>query len=245
MSTDPFASHPELRDQIADPLTSTLRTITTEAIARMAGEHGLPSGWWYSDEDREARRARVLAGRHGADLWVFAYGSLMWDPAIRFADVRRAFVPGYARRFILKDVYGARGNARSPGLMAALDVGGGCDGLAFRIAAKDVGTETEILWRREQVGPAYTATFVQTEIGGATVDALTFVADHEAEIIHPDITRDEQIRYLATGVGFMGTSMDYLRGVAAKLRALEIRDLDVTSLLGDAEAYAAAVGDGG
>lgn len=242
--TDPFAHHPNLRNQIADPLTSAMRTISTEAIARMAAKHGHSSDWFYSDAEREALRARALAGRPDADLWVFAYGSLMWDPAIRFAEVRRAFVPHYARRFILKDVNGARGTADAPGLMAALDVGSGCDGLAFRIAAKDVETETEILWRREQIGPAYTAVFVEAEVGGAPIDALTFVADHGAPMIEPGITREEQVLFLATGVGFLGSSMDYLQGVATKLRALDISDTEVTSLLDDAEAHAAAIRDG-
>jgi cation transport protein ChaC len=236
---DPFHHHPELRAEISDPLESFFRSFSTDRLVEKTQELGMPV-WWYSDEDREALRAAALRDRPAGDLWVFAYGSLMWDPAIRFAEVRRAHVRDYARRFILKDIYGARGTAEAPGLMAALDAGGGCDGLAFRIARERVDEETEVLWRREQVGPAYRAVFVDASIAGHEVKALAFVADHDAELIDATLTREEQIRFLATGTGFAGSSMDYLRNVQEKLAALGIDDADVDDLLRDARSYLTA-----
>lgn len=235
--SDPFEYHPELREKIADPFQSFFRNFTTASLAKIARERGLSEGWWYSEEERESLRTRELANFAGGDLWVFAYGSLMWDPALRFAEVRRARVSDHARRFILKDVHGARGTRRAPGLMVALDVGPGCDGLAFRIAAEHVDEETRVLWQRERVGPAYTASFVDAEISGAPVKALTFVADYEAELIDAGMTRDEQVRYAATGEGFLGTSLDYLRGITEKFASLKIYDPEVAALLADAEAY--------
>lgn len=236
-SIDPFAHHPELRDQIGDPLQSFFRSFTTAVLAARMEQMGLPLGWWHPDEEREAIRAQTLAGRRDADLWVFAYGSLMWDPGVRFAEVRRAHVPGYARRFILKDLYGARGTFERPGLMAALDKGPGCEGLLFRIAREDIEQETEVLWRREQIGPAYKAVFVEAHTPDRTIEALTFVADHDAEMIDAGLTRERQIEYVATGKGFAGTSMDYLRNVHQKFAVLGIDDEEVTGLLRDAEAY--------
>jgi cation transport protein ChaC len=236
-STDPFSHHPELRDQIADPLQSFFRTFTTADLAARMKELGLPLDWWHPDEKREAMRTETLAYRREADLWVFGYGSLMWDPGIRFAEVRRAHVPDHARRFILKDLYGARGTYEKPGLMAALDKGPGCDGLLFRIARDDIEEETEALWRREQIGPAYNAAFVNAYMPDDRVEALTFVADHDAEMIDADLTREQQIEYVATGTGFAGTSMDYLRNIQENFTALGIHDEEVTSLLRDAEAH--------
>ena len=135
---DPFSHHPELRGKIVDPRQSFLRSFTIADLSAKMTELGLPLDWWHTDEEREAMRAETLAGRRDSDLWVFAYGSLMWDPAFRFAEVRRARVPDYARRFILKDTYGARGTFDSPGLMAALDKGPGCEGLLFRIAREHI-----------------------------------------------------------------------------------------------------------
>lgn len=234
---DPFSHHPELRGAIADPEQSYFRTFTTLELAAKMEALGLRTKWWYSEEKREAMRAQTLAGHLDDDLWIFAYGSLMWDPAFHFAEVRRARVPDYARRFILKDVFGGRGTAESPGLMAALDKGPGCDGLVFRIAREDIEQETEVIWRREQVGPAYIATFVDALAGSQPLTALTFVADHDATLIDASLTREEQVRFMATGTGFLGSSLDYLRNIDEKFTALGIYDEEVATLLRETEAY--------
>jgi glutathione-specific gamma-glutamylcyclotransferase len=234
---DPFSYHPELRNEIADPMQSFFRTFTTEVLAAKMQELGLPQNWWHTDDEREAIRLETLSGHGNTDLWVFAYGSLMWDPAFRFTEVRRARVPGYARRFILKDIHGARGTLDIPGLMAALDKGPGCDGLLFRIAKEHVEEETEILWRREQLVPAYTPVFVEAIFQDHSVTALTFVADHDAELIDANLTREEQIRFVATGKGFAGSSMDYLRNIHQKFAALDIHDEDAAELLFDAQSF--------
>lgn len=236
---DPYYHHPELRPAIADPQQSFFRTFTTEVLAAKMRGLGLPK-WWHSDAKREAMRLETLTDHRDKDLWVFAYGSLMWDPAFEFVEVRRANVPNYARRFILKDIYGARGTAEAPGLMAALDHGPGCDGLLFRIERDCIEEETEVLWRREQVGPAYRPAFVEAHIKEGPIHALTFVADHRAELIDGAITREDQIRFTATGVGFAGTSMEYLRNIQEKLALLGIHDEEVEALLREAETYSSA-----
>ena len=236
-AANPFSFHPELRDKISDPLSSPSRTLTTAKLAAVSRERGLPLDWWYSDNERETERAEVLASRRGSELWVFGYGSLMWDPAIRFEEVRRAHVPGYARRFILKDIYGGRGTVDAPGLMVALDKGPGCDGLAFRISRENLEAETEALWRRERIGPAYTPVFVDAVAADCRVTALTFVADHEADLIDAGITRAQQIEYCASGTGFMGSSLDYLKNINRQFTALGIQDDEVSELLRETEAY--------
>jgi glutathione-specific gamma-glutamylcyclotransferase len=237
VAPDPFSRHPELRDKISDPLKSFFRTFTTEKLAAEMKARGMFVEWWHSDSEREASRAHTLAGHWDADLWVFAYGSLMWDPAFRFEEVRRARVPDYARRFILKDVYGGRGTFEAPGLMAALDKGPGCDGLAFRISRENIDAETEVLWRREKVGPAYTPVFVETVASDDRMTALAFVADHEADLIDASLTRAQQIEFCATGTGFMGSSFDYLRNISSHFAALGIQDGEVSTLLRETEAY--------
>ena len=236
-TADQFFHHPELRDKIADPLTSFYRNFRAEDFLAQRPELGEAFGGLHSDADREASRQQALAGRAAGDLWVFAYGSLMWDPAFRFSEVRRARVAGYARQFILKDSYGARGTKEAPGLMAALDRGDGCDGLLFRVSAADVEVETEILWRREMVAQAYLPAFVDAVMDDQVVDALTFVADHAAEAIHPELLHEEQVRFIATGVGFLGSSFDYLAKINRQLTALGIVDEHCSTLLRDIELY--------
>lgn len=234
---DPYAAHPELRPLIRDPGQSPLRNLHAVTLAKDVANPALPDPNVRSTEAREASRRATLAG-HTGDLWVFAYGSLMWDPAMEFTEVRRVWLPGHARRFILCDVHGARGTREAPGLMAALDRGVGCHGLAFRVPADRVEDETRNLWAREMVLPSYVPHILPASLDGESVMVLAFLADHETDKIRSDLTREQQVRYLATGTGFLGSSREYLETIARQFTALGIDDPDVTALLADVRAFA-------
>lgn len=237
--SDPFRHHPNLRDKIKPWSESFFRDVTTERIREIMRARGAPVTFpFHGDEVRERLRAEALTG-HSGDLWVFAYGSLIWDPALDFAEVRRAHAPRHARRFILVDVHGGRGTGQAPGLMAALDAGAGCDGLAFRIAAPAVEAETRILFQRELIGPGYLARFVPIVIDGVAARALSFLADHDDPLMRPGITLQEQVRFAATGEGFLGTSLDYLQNTVDHLAELGITDTHASALLEAARSYRA------
>ena len=236
MSTDPFADHPGLRGKINDPMSSFFR-INDLRDVMLANPQTKP--FWhlmFSPQERIAARDKALADHRG-DLWIFAYGSLMWDPALRFNHVLRARAEHHERAFILRDIYGGRGTQDAPGLMAALDHGGGCDGLIFRVPEPIIMDETEILFRREYVGPGYEPRLIDVKAGDKTVKALAFLADHDSEIMAGDISRQEQIHYVATGKGFMGTSLEYLKGIHHQFKAIGITDPKVDALLEDVIAY--------
>jgi cation transport protein ChaC len=234
---DPFRHHPALRPLITPREDSFFKDFRVEKPLAMLEASGLATDWLLSDVEREACRAGTLAGRNDQDLWVFGYGSLMWDPGMRFTEVRRADAPQLARRFILFDTQGGRGTRDAPGLMAALDDGNGCHGLVFRLAARDVDTETYSLWSRERIGPAYQPAFVEVLTEHGVVEALTFVADHSADQIHTDLTHDEQVRYCATGTGLLGSSRAYLENLAKHLEVLRIEDAEIDRLLTDVRAW--------
>jgi glutathione-specific gamma-glutamylcyclotransferase len=77
---------------------------------------------------------------------------------------------------------------------------------------------------------------VETRFG--SVEALTVIADRTSEHIRPDLTREEQVRYIATGAGFLGTSLQYVENIAGHFAALEIEDDEVAELLAEAREYA-------
>ena len=237
MTADPFEHHPELRSKIADPHRSFFRGFHPSDFDERMAAAGMPSHWRLTDEQREATRIEALAGLRGSDLWVFGYGSLMWDPAFLFSEVRRAHVDGYARRFCLKDELGGRGSHEAPGLVAMLDRGPGCTGLAFRIEQDRVEEETKILWRREMLTGVYLAATVDAETAAGPVRAITFVANHAAKRVRDDLSREEQVRFIATGKGLLGSSLDYIANLAEHLEVLDIDDPDVFSLLEEAKRY--------
>jgi len=238
--TDSFRHHPELRDRIADAEGSFFRTFSAEDLVIRR-----PSlrDWVYPEAQREAIRAEALRG-HSGDLWIFGYGSLMWDPALRFAEVRRAHVTDHARRLILVEHRGGRGTSEAPGLIATLDAGDGCEGLAFRIAAADVEAETRILFQREMLAPGYLARVIPARIGEEEVRVLTFLADHDVPDVRPDLTHEEQVRYVAHGEGELGTSRDYLANIVAHFTHLGIVDAHCTHLLREVDAHLTAVASG-
>lgn len=228
-----FRHHPGLARMIQDPESSFFRDfLPADMDERMRGM-GRPPDWRRTDEEREATRHAALAGRAERDLWVFAYGSLMWDPALIFDEVRRATVIGHHRGMVLYDRFGARGSPEAPGLMAALVAGGTCEGVAFRIAADRVDRETEILWRREMIAHAYIPTFLPARTAQGEIEVLAFVADPTAETIRLDLTRAETVRCIATGEGIRGSSYDYLRNVLDHFAELRIEDPELAALMAE------------
>ena len=237
LDPDAFRHHPGLIGKIRDPEESFFRTMVPADLEAETLRRGGELIALYADEEREAMRHATLAPHYGEDIWVFAYGSLMWDPAIYFAELRRATLPGYHRSFCLVDRSGARGTADAPGAMAGLGQGGSCEGLVFRIPAACAEQETEVIWRREMIAPCYHAVFAPVETAQGEVQALCFVADPHAEMIEADLPHAERIRYLATGEGFLGTSREYLENVIAGCRELGIDDPDLDALLAEVDAW--------
>lgn len=98
------------------------------------------------DAERSASlRATLDEAPAEGDVWVFGYGSLIWNPAFHFVEKRTARIHGYHRRFCLWTQLG-RGSAENPGLMLGLENGGACRGVIFRVAEQAVATELDILW---------------------------------------------------------------------------------------------------
>src|SRR5205809_1997006 len=101
-----------------------------------------------SDEALAASLAATLAKKPaGAGWWVFAYGSLLWNPLFPFAESRRATVHGLHRRFCLLSL-ASRGKPHAPGLVLGLDRGGSCRGVVYRLPAPLAMDELHLLLRR-------------------------------------------------------------------------------------------------
>ncbi len=114
-----------------------------------------------------------------AGWWVFAYGSLLWNPLFPFADARPAMVCGLHRRFCLWSL-GSRGTVAAPGLVLGLDRGGSCRGVAYRLPANCARAELALLWRREMVVGSYRPRWLHVrplQSAGQPLVALAFVVD--------------------------------------------------------------------
>lgn len=233
-SNDPFRHHPELRGQIKPAAESFFRDLDMSAIDAHAAESGFPSDWRTPCADRDADWRQWLEAHHGRDLWVFAYGSLMWDPALEFDEVRQAHCPGYQRSFCLWDD-GARGSTETPGLMLAIDEGGSSDGLAFRIPQEKLEHEIYVLFRRETLIPVYRPVLLNLNTVAGPISGLGFVANRDHKDIKPGIPFEQQVHMIAHASGLFGDNFDYLSEMYNRLEVLGVDDPYVSDL------YAATV----
>ena len=241
MTPDAFLHLPELRHRVTHPEQSLLR-LTPEMLAmweQRALAAGFPPGWRLPDEIIEQSRLALL-GDHvsGDDLWIYCYGSLMWDPGFHFAEVRLADVDGYQRRFTLRIDLG-RGSQEYPGLMLSLEPQAGrCRGLAFRIAADSVHAESAILWRREMLRGGYAPAMVPMSTPQGPITALAFVSNRAHPSYVSELPLDETAAIIARGKGILGTNREYLTQLAMQLDALGIDDPYVAELYRQLDASA-------
>jgi cation transport protein ChaC len=179
---------------------------------------------WTPDE-RETSLQEMLKTRPGADIWVFGYGSLIWNPAIRTAERRTATVKGWHRSFCLSITAG-RGSSERPGLMLALDAGGTCVGSAFRIAEQDVERELSLLWQREMLCGAYVPRWIDVydQDGRRFGTAIAFTIDPACNQYTGRLDMDAIVHRLAAAKGGLGTGADYLLRTRDGLRAHGIPD---------------------
>jgi len=183
-----------------------------------------PPGTIRTDAELDASLEATLASHApGNDVIVFGYGSLMWNPALEHVGAERAYVHGWSRRFCLRMVLG-RGSPERPGLMLALDRGGCCYGIGFRIAARQVREELRLLWRREMLSGAYEARWVPTTIGGERTRALTFVVNRKHPRYTGKLPLEQVVHLLATGQGIHGNCRHYFDSTVASLGELGVRD---------------------
>lgn len=224
-----FRHVPQLRGKITDPAHSKFRNLDLSEFDRQAAAAGMPPDWRRSDESREALRLEFLSDRMNDDLWIFGYGSLMWDPGVYFDEVRIAQVPGYQRSFCLSAVTG-RGTLERPGLMAALDEGHSCQGIVFRIPGALVAQETKYLWRREMLAFGYHAATLEMETEEGPLEAVTFVANRDGPRYAGGLDIEEAARRIAVAEGWGGSSFDYADKLAAQLELLGLHDADFMRL---------------
>jgi cation transport protein ChaC len=173
-----------------------------------------------SDEDREANRRAVLA-RHprGQDIFVFGFGSLMWNPACDVAEFHPALVRGWHRRFNLWTHLG-RGSPDFPGLTLGLEPGGSCRGMALRIEASKADAETELIWRREMIAGAYVPIWVEADLGDRTVPAVSFAINKNYYRYGHRVPFALQARHIGCAEGPLGPCIEYLEKTVEVLNAM-------------------------
>jgi cation transport protein ChaC len=178
-----------------------------------------------TDGDYARACSAILNSHAGGDLWIFAYGSLLWRPGFEFVERKAAILRGWHRAFciLLKRF---RGTPEQPGLMLALDHGGSCRGAVLRLASEGAREELEKLLRREvpfsDVANAWR--WVEADISGERHKVLTFYAGIRRDDFYVRLPIHAQAHMLARAAGHGGSGAAYLQQTVVKLEELGIHD---------------------
>ena len=171
----------------------------------------------------------------GRDLWVFAYGSLMWNPGFAFAEARPARLFGYHRAFCIWS-HRYRGTPRAPGLVLGLIGGGSCAGRVYRVPAARRAATIAKLFRREMITGVYRPMWHAARTPKGVVTALAFVANRDHKQYAGKLPEARVAAVLGCCKGSRGKGRDYLASTVRHLDALGIDDGPLHRLLDQVDA---------
>ena len=164
-------------------------------------------------------------------MWVFGYGSLLWNPGFEYQEQSVATLPGWHRSFCMRSIH-HRGTTDDPGLVLALAArdGSHCQGLALSVASVDWKRTLDYLRERELISSAYLEKVLPIRLAnGRYVDALTYVID-PGHVQYCNLDVEEQAKIIARAVGGRGPNTEYLHNTASRLEKLGIKDADLDRL---------------
>ena len=177
--------------------------------------------------DHDATIAELLGpDRAGREVWIFAYGSLIWKPACDFVEMRNGLVHGCHRAFCLGWNTRFRGSDENPGLMLALDRGGACNGVLYRLPPDCIDACMTSLLEREMgwLPSAFPPRWVNARSGDRTIRALTFCIDRQSGRYVSGLSNAEIAGVLARAVGDRGSMAQYLHATVQHLEQVGIHD---------------------
>lgn len=210
-------------------MSLTRADLESSRLHNMIRQSGLAMQVLSESQLKESIRVTLNSHKPNTDVWLFAYGSLIWNPAFKFTERRVGTVYGWHRRFCLRAPVG-RGTPDRPGLVLGLDCGGSCRGVVYRIAAADVESELLLLWRREMVIGSYIPRWVKVVDGTDEVMAIAFIINRH----HPDyagkMSFETTVNTIATAKGELGSSAEYLMQTVKGLETVGIEDKQLLRL---------------
>jgi cation transport protein ChaC len=191
-----------------------------------------------SPEEKQQSLLETRAGRPSDEpMWVFGFGSLMWNPCFDYDIKTAAVLKGYDRKFHIWTTR-ARGTPNNPGLGLCLeDCAGACRGVAFRLVEGDVEAAWERLWEREMGSGIYRPVWVSLESEDYDrIVALTFVVNREHPHYAGPMPSERMADIMAGAKGSYGLCRDYLAGTIEEMRKLDVSDSDLEELLSRVDA---------
>ena len=182
----------------------------------------------------------IAALRDGAQpVWIFAYGSLIWDPEFCYAEAEPALLRGYHRSFCVYS-YDYRGTSAQPGLVLGLDRGGSCRGMVFRLPPDSLAEAVDRLWLREMSGrPVYNMRLLRVLTRRGTQRTFAFTVLRDRPDYAGRLPLDEAARLILDAAGRRGACRDYFDNTLRHLEQLGLADSALRRLAQRVEALTA------
>jgi cation transport protein ChaC len=206
----------------------TLQTWRVASLARARDGDGATVAT--ESELVESRRQLIADDADCSDLWVFGYGSLIYNPIIDHRDRAIAAIYGYHRRFCLWTKIG-RGSPDCPGLVLSLDRGGSCKGVGYQLNPQNAIAELDLLWRREMLTLAYQPRLLKLYTAKGTKRGVAFVANPSRPAYAQPMTFEATADVVAKASGFNGPCHDYLYDTVKGMQDNGIRDRQLEKLV--------------
>ena len=173
----------------------------------------------------------LLKGHHLNDgVWVFGYGSLMWNPDFEIEERISGEVIGYHRKLCLKSIV-YRGTPEYYGLVFGLDEGFSCQGLCFKIAREKLESELMKVWKREMFAETYIPTWVKVRTNQSKISAITFVINSNHKHYMPNIEIKDLAERVIRAEGRCGSCHEYVRNTYKQLDKFGLKDKKLEQLL--------------
>ena len=185
----------------------------------------------WTDEELLQSITETLQRQSNKELWIFAYGSLIWNPLFNYSDRCSVVVNDWHRQFCLSAPVG-RGTIDNPGLVLGLEAKAGscCQGIAYQLPMdENLESELLLLWRREMVVGSYIPTWIMgknncNSSGEREIEVLAFTVDQQHPVYIKDLSQEKIVESLATAQGSLGSSAEYLCNTVQGLLAAGIKD---------------------
>lgn len=201
-------------------------TLTRESIEAYHHGEAPAKGQWpdqRTESEIEASLDAAIAEVGQDGLWLFAYGSLLWNREFPHTEQRIAKIHGYHRRFCLWQ-WRWRGCDETPNLMLALAPGGSCTGVAYRIEGPDLREKIGPVWRRELSGGGYWPLWIKAKTESGTLRVAAFIANRAGERYSGPLPDDVVATTIAKARGHGGTGAEYLLNTTLAMEELGVRD---------------------
>jgi cation transport protein ChaC len=187
---------------------------------------------WLTKDERALRLQKLLNIRPIGPLWVFAFGSLMWNPCFEYDRCEEATFEGWERKFNIWSTV-SRGTMEQPGLGLCLEKGRGtCKGLAYRLLPDNEVVDWPTIWNREMNTGVYNAIWADLNLHtGERVKALTFVVDSTHTQYAGQMSIPLMAEIIVDATGSYGRCRDYLASTVKGMAKLGIFDVFLDELL--------------